>query len=101
MPGPAAKPSCLRSPRSSRSRRPVTAKPSSPWSPRTAARNNPGVDFRVEERFDAPVDAVEAALLDPAFVEQLSSLPKIGGAELVSQERDGDDVEQEIRYVFT
>ena len=59
------------------------------------------MDVRIEQRFNAPLDRVEAALVDPAFVARLSRLPKIGHAELVSQERDGDNVEQEIRYVFS
>jgi hypothetical protein len=59
------------------------------------------VDFRIEQRFAAPVAAVEAAQLDPAFIARLDRLPKIGRAELVSQEEDGDLVDQEIRYVFT
>ncbi len=59
------------------------------------------MDFRIDQRFAAPVAAVEAALLDAAFVARLANLPKIGNAELVSQERDGDHVEQEIRYQFT
>jgi hypothetical protein len=58
------------------------------------------VDFTVEQRFAAPVEAVEAALLDAGFIAGLAELPKIGQAELVSQEREGDVVEQEIRYVF-
>jgi len=60
------------------------------------------VDFHVEQRFAAPVEAVEAALLNPEFVGRLSDLPKIGRAELISQE-EGDDgtVDQEVRYVFT
>ena len=59
------------------------------------------MDFRIEQRFAAPVDAVEAALLDPAFIDRLANLPKIGNAELISQEADGDVVDQEVRYVFT
>ena len=59
------------------------------------------MDFQIEQRFAAPIADVEAALLDPAFVGRLSNLPKIGSAELVSQEEDGDVVDQEIRYHFT
>lgn len=59
------------------------------------------MDIRIEQRFAAPVERVEAALVDPAFVDRLANLPKIGHAELVSQERHGDVVEQEIRYVFS
>ena len=59
------------------------------------------MDFRIEQRIGAPLAAVEAAQLDPEFVACLSSLPKIGAAELLSQEADGDVVDQEIHYVFT
>ena len=60
------------------------------------------MDFRVEQRFAAPVEAVEAALLDPAFIARLAALPKIGNTELVAQEEaDDGTVEQEVRYVFT
>jgi hypothetical protein len=58
------------------------------------------VDFSVEQRIAAPLADVEEALINPAFIEQLNGLPKIGSAELVAQERSGDVVEQEIRYVF-
>jgi len=58
------------------------------------------VDFEVEQRVSAPVERVDAALVDPAFIAQLNALPKIGKAELVSQERHGDTVEQEVRYFF-
>jgi len=58
------------------------------------------VDFRIEQHIDAPVDRVDAALIDPAFVARLDALPKIGKSELVAQDRDGDAVEQEVRYVF-
>ena len=47
------------------------------------------------------MEAVESALLDPAFIERLKNLPKIGHAELIAQEDDGATVEQEVRYVFT
>jgi hypothetical protein len=58
------------------------------------------VDIRVEQRFDAPLAEVEAALINPAFVATLRELPKIGHAELVSQEQEGHRVDQEVRYVF-
>jgi hypothetical protein len=58
------------------------------------------VQFRVEQRVGAPIDAVDAALIDPTFIETLTAMPKIGKVELVAQSREGDDVEQEVRYVF-
>jgi hypothetical protein len=58
------------------------------------------VEFRIEQRFAAPLAAVEAAQLDAAFIARLTNLPKIGHAELVDQNQDGTIVDQEIRYVF-
>ncbi|MBA3654064.1 MAG: DUF2505 family protein [Actinobacteria bacterium] len=59
------------------------------------------MDFRLEQRIGAPLPHVEAAQTDPAFIAELASLPKIGNAELLGQHREGDVVEQEVRYVFT
>lgn len=56
--------------------------------------------MRIEQRFNASLERVEAALTDAAFIDLLANLPKIGRAELVSQEHDGDVVDQEIHYVF-
>ena len=58
------------------------------------------MDIRIEQRLAAPIERVQAALVDAAFVARLENLPKIGRAELVSQEQYGDVVEQEIHYVF-
>ena len=58
------------------------------------------MDFRVDQKIAASVDDVEAAQLDPAFVARLAELPKIGQAELLSQEGDDEVVDQELRYVF-
>lgn len=59
------------------------------------------MEFRIEQRFAAPIAAVEAALLDPGFIARLSNLPKVRQADLLSQEEDGEHVEQEVRYHFT
>ncbi len=56
--------------------------------------------FRVEQRFDAPPAAVEAALLDPGFLLRLAGLPKLGAPELLSTEVDGHLVHQRVRYRF-
>lgn len=56
--------------------------------------------FRVEQRFDAPLAAVEAALLDPGFLERLAGLPALGAPELLSSEVDGHVVHQRVRYRF-
>ena len=56
--------------------------------------------FRIEQNFDAPLEDVEAAFVDPAFLEELGTLPKLGRPELVDQREDGDLVHQRVRYAF-
>jgi hypothetical protein len=58
------------------------------------------VDFTLHQQIDAPVDAVEAALVDSAFLRRMDELPKLGSAEIVSNERDGDVVHLAVRYLF-
>jgi hypothetical protein len=60
-----------------------------------------GVDFRIEQRVTASTDAVARALVDASFVAATAELPKIGGAELLDQQRDDNRVRQRIRYRFT
>ena len=56
--------------------------------------------FRIEQRFDAELADVEAALLDPAFLAELATLPKLGRPALLEQHTDGDMTYQKIRYAF-
>lgn len=56
--------------------------------------------FRLEQFLPGPPEAVEAALLDPGFIERLASLPNLGRPELVDQRTDGDLVVQQVRYAF-
>jgi len=58
------------------------------------------VKFRIEQRFDAPLAAVEQALTDPAFLEVLGTLPKLGRPDLLDQRVDGNVVHQRVRYRF-
>jgi hypothetical protein len=58
------------------------------------------VDFTLIQEIPASVDAVDAALVDPAFLTRMSELPKLGSAEVVSNERDGDIVKLQVRYLF-
>ena len=60
-----------------------------------------GVNFRIEERVTASADAAAHALVDPRFVAATAELPKVGGAELLDQQSDGNRVRQRIRYRFT
>jgi hypothetical protein len=59
------------------------------------------VRFRLEQRIAAPVEAVEAALLDPDFVAATAALPKLAGPEIVERRRDGDHALMRVRYRFT
>ena len=52
------------------------------------------------QAISAPVDAVDAALVDPDFLTRMAELPKLGSAEVVSNERDGDTVKLQVRYLF-
>lgn len=56
--------------------------------------------FAVEQRFPAPLGAVEAALVDPAFLARLALLPKLGEPQLLASEVDGPIVRQQVRYRF-
>jgi hypothetical protein len=59
------------------------------------------VNFRIEERVAASAEAAAHALVDARFVVATADLPKVGGAELLDQQRNGDHVHQRIRYRFT
>jgi len=56
--------------------------------------------FEIVQDLQGAVDAIEAALVDPAFLVRMVELPKLGAAEVVSQSRDGDVVHQDVRYLF-
>lgn len=58
------------------------------------------MDFTLTQQIDAPVDSVDAALIDPDFLARMAELPKLGSAEVVSIERDGDVVQLAVRYLF-
>lgn len=59
--------------------------------------------FRLEQFLPGPPAEVEAALLDPGFIERLASLPNLGRPELLDQrpEQGGDVVRQRVRYAFS
>lgn len=59
------------------------------------------MDFTIEQRIAAGVAAVGDALVDRQFIAATVDLPKVGGAELLDQQRDGTTVHQRIRYHFT
>lgn len=45
------------------------------------------MQFRLEQRFSAPVEAVEAAFLDPRLLAELATLPQLGRPELLLRVR--------------
>jgi hypothetical protein len=59
------------------------------------------VTFRITatHTFDAPLDAVEAGMTDPAFYAQLE-LPDVEAPEVLGREEDGVDVTVTVRMVF-
>jgi hypothetical protein len=59
------------------------------------------VDFEIEQQIPAAPASVDDALVDPRFIAATVDLPKVGGAELLDQRRDGTTVHQRIRYHFT
>ena len=56
--------------------------------------------FTIEQRFAAGVEQVQAALVDPAYLDRLSTLPKLGRPTLLERRDDGDLVHQSVRYAF-
>jgi hypothetical protein len=58
------------------------------------------VDFTLRQEFAAPVDTVEGALVNPELLTRMAELPKLGSAEVVRNERDGDIVKLQVRYLF-
>lgn len=56
--------------------------------------------FQIHQEFAGPLELVEAALVDPAFLEALARLPKLGQPQLLSQVVEGPVVHQEVRYRF-
>jgi hypothetical protein len=58
------------------------------------------VRFRIEQRFSVKLETVEDTLSDPAFVERMASLPKLGRPRLLSHRVDGGWVYQQVRYAF-
>lgn len=57
--------------------------------------------FTIEQDFAGPLEQVEAAFIDPAFLESLSSDASLGRPTLVRREEAGELVHQWVRYAFT
>lgn len=58
------------------------------------------MDFTLSQAIPASVDAVDAALVSSDFLMRMAELPKLGSAEVVASERDGDIVKLQVRYLF-
>jgi hypothetical protein len=58
------------------------------------------VRFEVRQLIDAPLDAVAAALCDPAYYTALGTAPKLGVPEVLDRQVDGDHVLLRVRYRF-
>ena len=56
--------------------------------------------FHLRQLVRAPLVHVEAALLDPAFIAHLATLPDLGQPALLDQSEAGDIVQRRIRYAF-
>lgn len=57
--------------------------------------------FTIEQLFSGPLQAVESAFVDPAFLERLSALPNLGRPALVNRVEEGHLVHQWVKYSFT
>ena len=57
--------------------------------------------FRLEQFLPGAPAEVEAALVDPAFIERLAALPNLGRPELLDQRVEGHLVHQRVRYAFS
>ena len=54
-----------------------------------ATRSEVSTPFRLEQRFGASVEAVEAALLSPELISRMAELPDLGRPELLDIVEDG------------
>jgi hypothetical protein len=59
------------------------------------------VRFELVQALRVPLPAVEAAFLDPGFLQELGQLPKVGHTELLEQQDRGNEMWQRVRYAFT
>lgn len=56
--------------------------------------------FRIVQEFDAPAQQVQDVYLDPAFLESMGALPKLGAPELLSHLDGEDEVRRRVRFHF-
>lgn len=58
------------------------------------------MDFTLEQRFTQSPDEVALALIEPRLLEQMTKLPLLAEATVLSTERSGDRIRQSVRYRF-
>lgn len=56
--------------------------------------------FHLDHTFGAPLDAVEAAMVNPEFLEG-TRLPDVGPPKVLSREEAGDTVTLRVHYEYT
>jgi hypothetical protein len=59
------------------------------------------VRFTLEQRYDAPPDAVAAAYSDPDLYASFAELPRAGRPEVIHHEDDDGTVHLDVRWAFT
>jgi hypothetical protein len=58
------------------------------------------MDFELVEQLHGPLDQVEPVFVDPEFIAQSGTLPKLGSPVLLDQQQEGDKLHQRVRYRF-
>lgn len=58
------------------------------------------MDFTLDQSFAQSGDAVAAALVDPDLLQQMTALPLLAEATVLTTERSGDRIRQSVRYRF-
>jgi hypothetical protein len=56
--------------------------------------------FELVQQLRGPLDVVESVLVNPEFLAELGSLPKLGSPVLLEQQDQGDKLRQRVRYRF-
>lgn len=56
--------------------------------------------FETVQQLRAPLLVVEATFVDPEFLRELATLPKLGRPALLDQDDQGDRLRQRVRYAF-
>ncbi|MDQ3384714.1 MAG: DUF2505 domain-containing protein [Actinomycetota bacterium] len=57
--------------------------------------------FHLEQPLPASAEQVVDVLVDPAFLDSLAELPKLGLPEVLEQSKEGTTLRQRVRYRFT